>query len=452
LWPRSLCCGGRAEGTDPITEDRSGLTLIVRNGAFGRFWLARTSSHIGDGAAVIALLLYVRDLQHSGVAVGALLLAQSLPHLAGPVMGTLIDRLDIKRVMVACELVQSALFVAIAIWQPPFIALLAVVVVASLLDTTFGPASSSSIPQLVERKDLMRANAWIGSALNFQVAVGPLLGGTLVSLFGVRGGLGANAVSFLVSALLLMTVPGLGRPRVEDRENVASAGLAGLAYAWRNPAVRTLLIGVVLLLAFAAVDNVALVFLTRDTLRLSAAGFGVVAAAFGFGMLAISIGLLAWRHPPRPAAILSASWFLTAAGTLATGLAPNGLAAGAMQALAGVGNGAENIAAATLIQQAVPGDMLGRVFGLFGTAAFTGSALAYLRGSPSSLVARERSWWSSRWLHSYGGQASRTRTPSREPFSRSCGPFGPDAHALAPRPPAPPSAQQPFLRRRRCRC
>jgi MFS family permease len=354
------------------------VTFVVRNGPFGRFWLARASSQVGDGAALIALLLYVRDLEHSGVAIGALLLAQSLPHLAGPLMGTLIDRLDLKRVMVACDLAQAALFVAIAVWQPPFIALLAVVAVASLLDTTFGPAASSSVPQLVERNDLMRANAWVGSALNFQVAVGPLLGGTLVSLFGVRGGLGANAASFVVSAVLLMTVPGLGRARVEDSGGVAAAGLAGLAYAWRNPVVRWLLIGVLLLVAFAAVDNVALVFLTRDTLRLSAAAFGVVAAAFGLGMLVSSIGLLAWRHPPRPAAILGVSWFLTAAGTLVTGLAPNGLAAGAMQAVAGVGNGAENIAADTLIQQAVPREMLGRVFGLFGTAAFTGSALAYV--------------------------------------------------------------------------
>jgi MFS family permease len=307
-----------------------------------------------------------------------LLLAQSLPHLAGPLMGTLVDRLDLKRLMVGCDLAQSVLFLAIAVWRPPFIALLPLVVAASLLDTAFGPASSSSVPQLVERKDLMHANAWIGSALNFQVAVGPLLGGVLVSLFGVRGGLGANAASFLVSAALLMTVPGLGRPRAQARISVASAGLAGLAFAWRHAAVRTLLIGILLLVAFAAVDNVALVFLTRDTLGLSAAGFGAVAAAFGVGMLASSIGLLAWRHPPRPASILLVSWSLTAAGTLLTGLAPNGLAAGAIQAVGGVGNGADNIAAQTLIQQVVPRDMLGRVFGLLGTAAFTGSALAYI--------------------------------------------------------------------------
>jgi MFS family permease len=326
---------------------------------------------------LIALLLYVRDREHSGTAVGALLLAQALPHVAGPLMGTLVDRMDLKRLMIVCELAQAILFALIAWWQPPLVALLVIVAAASLLDTTFGPASSSTVPRLVEGDDLMHANAWIGSALNFQVAIGPLVGALLVSAFGVRGGVGANAVSFLISAALLMTVP-LQRSGARAAAGVASAGLAGLAYAWKQPTVRALVIGVFLLVAFSAVDNVALVFLTRDTLHLSPASFGIVAAAFGFGMLASSIALLAWRNLPRPGVLLVGSWFLTGAGTLATGLAPNGVTAGALQCIAGVGNGVENVGSATLIQSTVPREMLGRVFGLLGTAAFTGSALAYV--------------------------------------------------------------------------
>jgi MFS family permease len=356
----------------------SGLTLVLRNRPFGRFWLARTASHIGDGAAVIALLLYVRGIERSGIAVGVLLLAQALPHLAGPVMGTLVDRLDLKWVLIVCDLAQAVLFAAIAWWQPPFVALLAVVAIASLFDTTYSPASGSMVPQLVSDADLVQANAWMGTALNFQVAVGPLLGGLLVSAFGVRGGLGANAASFLISAALILTVPRLGPARTKPADGVMSAGLAGLVFAWKDAAIRALVIGVFLLVAFAAVDNVALVFLTRDSLHLNATGFGMVAGAFGFGMLASSVGLLAWRRAPRPAAILVVSWFLTAVSMLLTGLAPNGPAAGAAQALGGVGNGAENVALDTLVQRIVPAPMLGRVFGLVGTVAFLGSSLAYV--------------------------------------------------------------------------
>jgi MFS family permease len=50
------------------------------------------------------------------------------------------------------------------------------------------------------------------------------------------------------------------------------------------------------------------------------------------------------------------------------------------QAVAGLGNGIENVATDTLIQQAVPREMLGRVFGLVATAPFAGSTLAYAAG------------------------------------------------------------------------
>lgn len=362
----------------PLVQKPSGLSLVFRNWSFGRFWLARTASHIGDGAALIALLLYVKSIERSGIAVGALLVAQALPHLTGPVLGTLVDRVDLKRLLIGCDLAQALLFASIAWWQPPFALLLAAVALASLLDTTYSPAASSMVPQLVNADDLLPANAWIGSALNFQVAIGPMLGGLLVSAFGVRGALGANAVSFLISAVLLVTVPRLGPARTKPAEGVVSAGLAGLAFAWKHVAIRALVGGMFLLVAFAAVDNVALVFLARDSLHLSAAGFGVVAGVFGFGMLASSVGLLAWRHTPRPAAILVVSWFITAVSTLLTGLAPNGVTAGAAQAAGGLANGAENVASDTLVQRIVPGEMLGRLFGLVGTAAFLGSSIAYL--------------------------------------------------------------------------
>jgi MFS family permease len=332
---------------------------------------------VGDGAALIALVLYVKDLESSGVAVGSLLVAQSLPHLLGPLTGTLVDRLDLKRLMVACELAQAVIFVAVAWWLPPFSVLLVLVVGAAILDTTFGPASGSAVPALVGPLDLRQANAWLGTSLNLQVAVGPLLGGLLVSTFGVRWALAVNALSFALSGAILIGLPGRIRPALSSAEGVLKAGAAGLRFAWHHSAVRALLAGTFLLVAFVAVDNVALVFLTRDVLHTSPLGFGAVAAAFGAGMIISSV-VLAWlRSVPRSASLLLGGWLLSGLTTVATGLAPNlGIASGA-QALGGVANGVENVASETLIQEVVPQAMLGRVFGLLGTAASAGSALAY---------------------------------------------------------------------------
>jgi MFS family permease len=138
------------------------------------------------------------------------------------------------------------------------------------------------------------------------------------------------------------------------------------------------MLGTFLIVAFLAVDNVALVFLTRDVLGTNAFGFGAVAAAFGVGMLAGSVVLSWLRSVPRSGPLLLAGGLLSAISALATGLASNpGLAAGA-QSMGGLGNGIQNVASATLIQELVPREMLGRVFGLFGTAASAGSAVAYI--------------------------------------------------------------------------
>lgn len=352
--------------------------VLLRNASFRRFWFARSASHLGDGASLIALLLYVKEIEHSGIAIGALLLAQSLPHLLGPVVGAAVDRFDLKWLMVGCELTQALIFAGMAWWLPGFPVLLGLVAIASVLDTTFSPASNSAVPTLVEEPDLLQANAWVGSSLNLQVAVGPLLGGLLVTTFGVRSALAANAISFAISGALLVGLPRIRRDLGKSTRSVRVATVEGLIYAWKTPAIRAVVLGVFLVVAFVAVDNVALVFLVRDVLHTNALGFGIVAAAFGVGMLVASIGLTSRRSISNPALLVLLGWLLSGIGTLATGLAPNVIAAGGMQAMAGVGNGFDNVATPTLIQRLVPPAMLGRVFGLFGTAAFAGSTLAYV--------------------------------------------------------------------------
>lgn len=132
--------------------------------------------------------------------------------------------------------------------------------------------------------------------------------------------------------------------------------------------------------AFAVIDNVALVFLVRETLGGGPIAFGLVSGAYGLGMIAGSIGL-SWRGSALASGTLFIlGWVASGAGTVLTGLAPLLLIAAAAQAVAGIGNGVENIAGDTLIQRLVPRPMLGRVFGLVSTASFEGSTLAYAVG------------------------------------------------------------------------
>lgn len=364
-------------------SDAVGRRNVLRaNRAFRRMWTARAISFIGDGVAITALVLHLESANGTGTAVGALLLAQALPHLIGPMAGVIADRTDQRRLMIGCDLGRVAVF-GVAAWLLPALpGLIVLVATASILDTVFAPAGRSAVPAMVDEEELLSANAWLGTALNMQVAIGPLLGGLFVATLGIRGALAVDAASFLLSAALLLGVPKLPPMRARaERSSFMADTREGLAYVRRHAIARAVVVTLFLGVAFAGIDNVALVFLSRDVLGAGPLGFGVVAAAFGIGMLAASVALSNGRSR-APRTLFIGGWLLTAAGTLLTGIAPVLWLAVATQAIGGIGNGADNVASDTLIQRNVPREMLGRVFGVTSTAAFVGGGIAYAAGGP----------------------------------------------------------------------
>lgn len=247
--------------------------------------------------------------------------------------------------MLAIALGIVTVYSAIALARPPLPLLIALVAGASLLATIFGPASRSAVPAFVhDEDDLTPANAWIGTALNLQLVLGPLLGGSLVEAFGFRAALMTNAISFLASAGFLLQLPPLHPSKqTNGQARFLAEARAGLSFVRGHITARTVLTTLFLGVAFAALDNVALVFLIRDVLDGSAFSFGAVTSAYGIGMVAASIFLIRSRRRLSSAGYFLVGWLLSGIGTLLTGLAPVvGVALG-MQALAGAGNGMENV-------------------------------------------------------------------------------------------------------------
>jgi MFS family permease len=356
--------------------------VLARNPDFRWLFGARTISNVGDGMALIALLLHVEETEEAGIAVGLYLLASTVPIvLVGPFAGTVADRTDQRKLMTFTDLGQALVYGAIALFLPPFPVLLLLAAAGSALGTLFAPAGSSSVPALVRPDDLQRANAWLGTGVTMQVVLGPLLGGAATGTLGTEGALAANSVTFLASAALLTRLPAL--PRAADGAGpVTFLGdvKEGFSYVAGHPAARVVVLSLFFGVAFAAVDNVALVFLARDVFDTGALGFGGLASAFGTGMLVASAFLISQRIKLVASRLFLLGMLLSGAGTLFTGLAPVLGVALVVQALAGAGNGIGNIASDTLVQQTVARTMLGRVFALVRLGAVAGSSLAALAG------------------------------------------------------------------------
>jgi MFS family permease len=339
-------------------------------------------SFLGDSLGLVALMLHVADTTGQALAVALLLLAGDFaPALLGPLAGTVADRLDRRRVLVGCELLQGALVLATALWLPPLPGLLALVGLRAVAGQVFQPASRAAVPALVPERDLERANAAVGVATNGGETLGPLVAALLLPVLEVRGVLLVDAATFLVSAALLAFLPAMGTtPGLGRQASFLADARAGLGYAWAEPTVRAVSGGYVAIVACNGIDDVALVFLATDTLGGGERAVGLLLAAVGVGLLA-GYALLARARGRLPMTVLLLAGFaVSSAGNLLTGLAWAVAAAFAVQAVRGLGIAALDVAATTLLQRIVPARLLGRVFGSLYGGIGVAAAFAYLVG------------------------------------------------------------------------
>ncbi len=345
-------------------------------------WTARVVSFFGDMLAQVTLVLIAAQQARPALAVSLLLVAQTLPRLLGPIAGLVSDRAEPRLLMVGFELAQGALVADIALLALPFALVLTLVVGISTLATFFQPAGLSALPALVARDDLGDANALLRVGFNLSHAAGPPLAGLLVMFSGASRVLLLDALSFAISAALLSRLPHL-RPTgraTEPAESVFASVRAGVSFIRQHVTARAVTVGLFLVTLFVALDNVGLVFLAERTLRAGGAGYGLLLAGYGVGMIAGPLILLRLGRHTTPSATLLVGCAVMGLGTLLCGLAPALAFAIICQWIVGLGNGWQNVANDTLIQQTVPQELLGRVFGVVYSAPYAALLLTYLAG------------------------------------------------------------------------
>lgn len=323
--------------------------LLRGNPALRALCASRAVSFVGDGIATTALVLLVAP-RDGPAGVGVLLLANALPKLGGPLAGVLADRVQTRRLMRWCELASALVVGLLAATMAPLPLLAALVGVVSILSTIRNPAGRSLVPVLVAPADRAPANALFGVARTLTLTVGPGLGGLLAAgPGGAHTALAVDAATFVASALLLAGLPAI--PPVRDPtavDGVWAEAIEGLRYIAAHRQVLVLALSLFLLVAFAAVDNVALVFLTGEVLHVGSAGYGIASSAFGGGMLLAALACTRLARGRSPVTLLIVAVAATGAGTIVNGLAPVLAVVVAAQLVAGAGNAVENIGSTPL--------------------------------------------------------------------------------------------------------
>ena len=351
---------------------------LLRNVRFLRLWAGQGISFVGDFVSTVALVILVVDLSGSASAVGGLLVARLVPTLASPLVGVLADRLDRRVILVASDLARAVLILA-AVFTRDLLALYSLVFLMGLARTFFNPTIRAAFPSVVGEGDLTRANALINGTFSFSYAVGPAIGGLLVSVTGVNAAFVLDAVTYVISAAFLSRIP-LPRSQTGDGAGFFEELRDGLSYLAEARVPLGIVIGTFLTILTINATVPAEVFLAKQTFGAGDAGYGLLVSLWGGGMVLGSalIGVLGDRIKLIPVYFLGI--FVGALALAGTGLAPTFILALCVLAVAGISNGIDNVATDTILQKRVNEAFLGRVFAVRFLTYSVGEALAYPTG------------------------------------------------------------------------
>ena len=391
------------ELTQRLAESRTALAEVYRNPGLRRINLALAGSIVGDWAYAVAVSVWAYR-QGGATAVGVYGVARYVSMaIASPFASVLADRYDRRRVMVISDgfrfLLVAFAGLVIAVDGPAAL-VYGAGLVTSLVATAFRPAQMALLPKLANHPgELTAANVAASTIESVGFFAGPAMAGGLLALTDIEVVFGFNALTFLWSGALVLSlkVPDRGTARDDAIDLDAPAGAEGSSAPAQEEKVgflhgasvgfreilgnRDLLLLMGLYTAQTVIAGASLVFgvaIALDLLEMEESSVGLLDAMVGVGGLVGGFVALMLAPRGRLAVDFGFGVALWSVPLLLIALIPELGAVLVVMALLGLGNSLVDINAFTIMQRLVPDDVMGRVFGAVDSALIAGMALGSL--------------------------------------------------------------------------
>ncbi|MEJ7649991.1 MAG: MFS transporter [Nakamurella sp.] len=256
--------------------------------AFVRFWIADAVSNLGSFTSTLAIqLLLIETLHADQTKIGLVRSAQWLPSLMfGLLVGVLIDRMRRRTVLIAADAaagVVTALIAVLALTGALTVGLLVAAVFAVGIAMLFSTAARQSLlPDLVPVPVLPAASARLEQTWTAAQSAGPLLGGALVRFLSAPIAVLVDAMSWVISALVLIRV------RVQEHPPARVAGRSvvrelreGAGWLYRHQTLKWYAASLHLWFFFNSAVNTVLIYYATAEPRQSALAVGFALACAG---------------------------------------------------------------------------------------------------------------------------------------------------------------------------
>ncbi|QFZ23056.1 MFS transporter [Saccharothrix syringae] len=290
---------------------------------FARFWAADTVSLAGTHVTTLALkAVAVLTLGASTTVAGLLESARWLPYLLlGLVAGVLVDRRRRLPLLIGTDFARAAVLALVpllaftGLLTIPLLA--AIVLVFGTLSLFHDAAHQSFLPRLVTRQQLTDANARMEQTRSAAQGVGPLVGGALVKLIGGPLAFLVDAVSYLISGLVLSGLRTPEPPPTPEERHLRTEIRDGLRWVYHHPVLRPMALATHAWFFFSSMVSATYTVLVLDELHFDPFEFGVTFAVGGAGaLLGASLAGRACRRFGEGQVILVGRWLTPAAYAL----------------------------------------------------------------------------------------------------------------------------------------
>jgi MFS family permease len=352
---------------------------------FRWIWGASSVSNLGDGILLAAGPLLVASISGEPFAVAMAVFLQQVPWLLfGIPAGAVVDRIDRRTLTIAVDLVRFAVIGLLALAVAGQVASLPVVLLAFFLlgtsETFADNAASTLVATHVPKQMLGVANSrLIGTAIMTNQLAGPPIGAFLFGV-GMAVPFGANALCFLLAAVLISRISRRAEDSEGERRAMRHEVVEGMRWLWAHAPVRTLALTI---FAFNVTFGAAMavyVLYAQQRLGLGEIGYGLLMTASAVGGLA---GATAYRWLEQRftlATLMRIGLVIETLTHLALALTREPIFAGLVMAVFGVHAVVWGTTSTTVRQRAVPSRLLGRVTSVYLLGSVGGLALGSVLG------------------------------------------------------------------------
>ena len=351
------------------------LELLRYNRDFRQLWLGQVVSQMGDWFNTIALYTIILNLTGSGRDIGLMMVARFLPSfIFGPLSGVLADRFSRRSIMIVSDLLRALVVLGfLFVRRADQLWILYLLTVAQLaLSTFFEPAKTAAIPSIVSDRELVTANALSSVTWSVMLTLGAAFGGIITGWFGTNAAFILDALTYLLSAALIVSIRLPSRPRRPKQKLTISRMLGfsetveGARYVKERPRVLALLLvkpawglggGIITLLAIFGER----IFTVG---RSPATGIGVLFAARGIGTAIgpIVARRIAGEGVARMQNTIGIAFLIGGLFYMAFGAATNFIFALLVLGIAHCGGSILWVFSTVLLQRGVEDEFRGRVF------------------------------------------------------------------------------------------